>query len=502
MKNNPQLWGGRFAESPTDQVRAFTESIAFDRRLAAHDIAGSVAHARMLARIGVLTQQECRDIVKGLQAILSDLNLHRFKWRVELEDVHMNIESELTRRTPAGAKLHTARSRNDQVALDMRLYVREQIENTKERIHGLQRALVGLAQRSLSNDNASSRKPKLRSQVSSLRPVIIPGYTHLQRAQPVLAAHHLLAYVEMFQRDIERLDDCLKRVNVCPLGAGAIAGSTVGIDREFVAKELGFVGSGERGAGSDGKTVARMSQNSMDAVSDRDFVLEFCADAALVAMHISRLAEDLILWASSEFGFIRIADAYTTGSSLMPQKKNPDIAELARGKTGRIYGNLFALLTLMKGLPLTYNRDMQEDKERLFDTVDTTQNTLAILAAMLDHTEFNRERCAAASSDPALLATDLADYLVRKHVPFRDAHHAVGQLVALAEQKRKPLNKLTLAELRTASDKFKKDALQIFDLRRAFESRAAVLGAPSLKGVQEQLEKWGKPDIPHFDSED
>ena len=240
----------------------------------------------------------------------------------------------------------------------------------------------------------------------------------------------------------------------------------------------------------------------MDAVSDRDFVLEFCADAALVAMHISRLAEDLILWASSEFGFIRIADAYTTGSSLMPQKKNPDIAELARGKTGRIYGNLFALLTLMKGLPLTYNRDMQEDKERLFDTVDTTQNTLAILAAMLDHTEFNRERCAAASSDPALLATDLADYLVRKHVPFRDAHHAVGQLVALAEQKRKPLNKLTLAELRTASDKFKKDALQIFDLRRAFESRAAVLGAPSLKGVQEQLEKWGKPDIPHFDSED
>jgi argininosuccinate lyase len=402
----------------------------------------------------------------------------------------MNIESELTRRTPAGAKLHTARSRNDQVALDMRLYVREQIENTKERLRGLQRALVGLAQRSLHPNNEG--KSKLKSQVSSLRPVIIPGYTHLQRAQPVLAAHQLLAYVEMFQRDIERLDDCLKRVNVCPLGAGAIAGSTVGIDREFVAKELGFVGSGDRGAGGDGKTVARISQNSMDAVSDRDFVLEFCADAALMAMHISRLAEDLILWASSEFGFIRIADAYTTGSSLMPQKKNPDIAELARGKTGRIYGNLFALLTLMKGLPLTYNRDMQEDKERLFDTVDTTQSTLAILATMLDHTEFNRERCAAASSDPALLATDLADYLVRKHVPFRDAHHAVGQLVALAEQKRKPLNKLTLVELRTASDKFKKDALAIFDLRRAFEARAAVLGAPSLKGVLEQLERWGK----------
>lgn len=482
MKNNPQLWGGRFADSPAEQVRAFTESITFDRRLAPYDIAGSIAHAKMLARVGVITQQECRDIVRGLQGILSDINLHRFKWRVELEDVHMNIESELTRRTPAGAKLHTARSRNDQVALDMRLYVREQIENTKERIRGLQRALVGLAQRSLREENqranGKAQKAKLRFQGSALRPVIIPGYTHLQRAQPVLAAHHLLAYVEMFQRDIERLDDCLKRVNVCPLGAGAIAGSTVGIDREFVAKELGF---------------AAVTQNSMDAVSDRDFVIEFCADAVLVAMHISRLAEDLILWASSEFGFIHIADAYTTGSSLMPQKKNPDIAELARGKTGRIYGNLFALLTLMKGLPLTYNRDMQEDKERLFDTVDTTQSTLAILAAMLDHTEFNRERCAAASSDAALLATDLADYLVRKHVPFRDAHHAVGQLVALAEKKRKPLNKLTLAELRAVppcGEKFKKDALQIFDLHRAFELRAAVLGAPSLEGVMEQLERW------------
>jgi argininosuccinate lyase len=478
MKTHPQLWGGRFANSPAEQVRAFSESITFDRRLAPYDIAGSIAHAKMLARIGVLTPKQCRDIVRGLQGILSDINLHRFRWRVELEDVHMNIESELTRRTPAGAKLHTARSRNDQVALDLRLYVREQLQNTKERIRGLQRALVALAQRSLheaQGQNARSKKQKLRSQDSALRPVIIPGYTHLQRAQPVLAAHHLLAYVEMFQRDIERLDDCRKRVNICPLGSGAIAGSTVGIDREFVAKELGF---------------ASVTRNSMDAVSDRDFVIEFCADAALVAMHISRLAEDLILWASSEFGFIRIADAYTTGSSLMPQKKNPDIAELARGKTGRIYGNLFALLTLMKGLPLAYNRDMQEDKERLFDTVDTTQNTLAILAAMLDHTEFNRDRCAAAASDPALLATDLADYLVRKHVPFRDAHHAVGQLVALAEQKRKPLNKLTLAELRTVCDKFKKDALAIFDLRRAFESRAAVLGAPSLKGVQQQLERW------------
>jgi argininosuccinate lyase len=479
MNQNQSMWGGRFSESPTEQVKTFTESLSFDHRLAPYDIQGSIAHARMLAKIGVLTPRECRDIVKGLQGILSDINLLRFKWRSDLEDVHMNIEAELTRRVPAGGKLHTARSRNDQVALDLRLYLRDQIQNTKLKVQGLQRALVGLATRSLSAGNQNTRgkagNSKLRLQVSSLSPVVIPGYTHLQRAQPVLAAHHLLAYVEMFQRDIERLDDCLKRVNVCPLGSGALAGSTVPIDREFVAKELGF---------------AAVSQNSMDAVSDRDFVVEFCADAALMAMHVSRLAEDLILWASAEFGFITIDDAYTTGSSLMPQKKNPDIAELARGKTGRVYGNLLALLTVLKGLPLSYNRDLQEDKESLFDTVDTVHNTLAVLAAMLDNTSFNADRCLAAASDPALLATDLADYLVKKGVPFRDAHHAVGQLVALAEKKRKSLNKLTLAELCGVSGKFAKDALAVFDLQRALDARVDVVGAPSLAGVRAQLQKW------------
>jgi argininosuccinate lyase len=308
-------------------------------------------------------------------------------------------------------------------------------------------------------------------------PVVIPGYTHLQRAQPVLLAHHLLAYVEMLQRDRERLADCHKRVNICPLGSGAIAGSTIPLDRAYVAKLLGFDG---------------ITQNSMDAVSDRDPLLEFCAAAAIVAMHLSRLAEDFILWTSAEFGFITISDAYTTGSSLMPQKKNPDIAELARGKTGRVYGNLVALLTLLKGLPMTYNRDLQEDKERLFDTVDTVQATLSVFAAMVSHTRVNRARCAAAASDPTLLATDLADYLVKHGVPFREAHHAVGKLVAMVEAKGKTLREATPAELKAAHPRFEKSALAVFDLKRAFAARARIVGAPSLAGVQAQLKRWKK----------
>jgi argininosuccinate lyase len=449
-------WGGRFSAGPAEIVQRFTESVSFDHRLAPYDIRGSVAHAKMLAKIGVLTRAECAAIVKGLEQIGMEIIAGKFPWRADLEDVHMNIESELTRCVPAGAKLHTARSRNDQVALDARLYVRDQIRLVQGDLRDLQWSLLMLAS---ANDS-----------------VVIPGYTHLQRAQPVLLAHHLLAYVEMFDRDHGRLGDAFKRANVCPLGSGALSGSTLPLDREFVAKQLGFDG---------------VTQNSMDAVSDRDFMIEFAADAALIAMHVSRLAEDLILWASAEFGFIRISDAYTTGSSLMPQKKNPDIAELARGKTGRVYGNLVSLLTLLKGLPMTYNRDLQEDKERLFDTADTLRSTLGVLADMLLNTRVIANRCESAASDPALLATDLADHLVKKGVPFRQAHHIVGALVAEAEKLGKPLNALPLETFRAHSPKLGSNVRQVFDVRKALAARV-LTGAPSPTNVQRQLKRWEK----------
>jgi argininosuccinate lyase len=312
--------------------------------------------------------------------------------------------------------------------------------------------------------------------------VVIPGYTHLQRAQPVYFAHHLLAYVEMLERDQSRLADALRRVNVCPLGSGAIAGSTLALDRELVARLLEFV---------DDHGKPAVSQNSMDAVSDRDFVIEFCGTAALLAVHLSRLAEDLVLWASSEFNFIRISDAFTTGSSLMPQKKNPDVAELTRGKSARVIGNLMALLTLLKGLPMTYNRDLQEDKERLFDTADTVRATVRVCAAMLRNTTVNLSACVAASADPALLATDLADYLVRKGVPFREAHHAIGAAVALAEKKGKRLNELELGELRSIHKSFADDAMQVFDLKKALSHRS-ITGAPGTQEVHKQLARWTK----------
>ena len=431
-KISPVSRSGRFAGGPAAEVAQFTQSVSFDRRLWRHDILGSLVHADMLQKIGVLSRAERNAIVHGLKTIAREIEQGRFRWKAGLEDVHMNIEAELTRRVPAGAKLHTARSRNDQVALDVRLWLRDEIVLLLGEIADLQRALVSLGEK-----NAD---------------VLIPGYTHLQRAQPVYLAHHLLAYVEMLERDCERLWDCHSRVNVCPLGSGALAGSTLPLDRELVARLLGFVDASGR---------PQLTQNSMDAVSDRDFAVEFCAAAALLAVHFSRLAEDLILWTSAEFNFIKIADAYTTGSSLMPQKKNPDIAELARGKSGRVIGNLVALLTLLKGLPMTYNRDLQEDKERLFDTADTVRATTRLMAAMLRNTKVNRAACAAAANDPALLATDLADYLVRKGMPFRQAHHVVGAVVALAEKIGKPLNRLTLAELQSVDHKtnFGRDAL-------------------------------------------
>jgi argininosuccinate lyase len=453
---------GRFAGGPAAAVAQFTESISFDWRLWRHDIAGSMAHATMLREAGLLTRRELRTIIHGLEAIAKEIVAGKFHWQPELEDVHMNIEAALTRRTAAGARLHTGRSRNDQVALDLRLWLREETIGLSKEIRSLQRALVELGEHSGS--------------------VVIPGYTHLQRAQPVYLAHHWLAYVEMLERDQQRLQESQTRLNVCPLGSGALAGSTLPLGRELVAELLGFV---------DARGRPRVTQNSMDAVSDRDFAVEFCSVAALLAVHLSRLAEDLILWSSREFGFISIADAYTTGSSLMPQKKNPDVAELTRGKTGRVIGNLVALLTLLKGLPMTYNRDLQEDKERLFDTVDTVRATVRICAAMLRNTAIHREACLAAASDPALLATDLADYLVRKGLPFRQAHHAVGALVALAERRRKPLNRLTLAELRSVEKRFAADALKVFDLQQAL-GRRNLTGAPGTREVGKQLAKWKK----------
>jgi argininosuccinate lyase len=461
-KTTPVSRSGRFAGGPAADVARFTESVSFDWRLWRHDILGSKAHATMLRKIGLLSEAELRSILKGLDGIAKEIEAGKFRWNPALEDVHMNIEAELTRRVPAGAKLHTGRSRNDQVTLDMRLWLRDETVALGGEIRELQASLVGLGEREAE--------------------VVLPGYTHLQRAQPVYLAHHLLAYVEMLERDHERLKESLKRLNVCPLGSGALAGSTLRLDREWVAKELGFVGA-------QGKP--KVSQNSMDAVSDRDFAVEFCSVSALLAVHLSRLAEDLILWVSSEFNFIKIADAYTTGSSLMPQKKNPDIAELARGKSGRVIGNLVSLLTLLKGLPMTYNRDLQEDKERLFDTTDTVRATVRLCAAMLRNVRVNGGACLAAAQDPALLATDLADYLVRNGLPFRQAHHAVGSLVAMSEHLGKPLNEITLREMQSVEKTFGPDALKSFNLQDAM-ARRTLTGAPGTNEVRKQLARWKK----------
>ena len=461
-KKSPLSRSGRFTSGLGEDVAKFTESISFDRRLWRHDLLGSIAHATMLGNIGILSKAESKRIVKALETIGVDIEEGRFEWNESLEDVHMNIEAELTRREPAGAKLHTGRSRNDQVALDMRMWLRDEMVELEVEISSLQRSLVELG---VKNDK-----------------VILPGYTHLQRAQPVYFAHHLLAYVEMFARDHERLLDAFSRVNVCPLGSGALAGSTLPLDRKQVAEFLGF---------EDSKGRPVISQNSMDAVSDRDFAVEFCFIASMTGVHLSRLAEDLILWSSSEFDYIRISDEYTTGSSLMPQKKNPDIAEIARGKSGRLIGNLVSLLTLLKGLPMAYNRDLQEDKERLFDSVDTIRSTVRLMSAMLSNIFVNAKSCEDAACDPGLLATDLADYLVNRKVAFREAHHIVGALVALAEKLNKPLNLLSLKDMQSISKKFKEDALEVFNLKKALDKRG-ITGSPSSKEVKKQLRFWLK----------
>ncbi|MEP6672239.1 MAG: argininosuccinate lyase [Chthoniobacter sp.] len=449
------MWKGRFQQETSALLQQYSESISFDWRLWRHDIAGSIAHSAALQKAGLITAEEREKIVAGLNGIGAEIEAGKFQWKTELEDVHMNIEAELTKRIgDAGAKLHTARSRNDQIALDIRLFLRDACDDLDGLLAEMQRSLVDLGSR--------------------FRDVIIPGYTHLQRAQPVYFAHHLLAYVEMFQRDRDRLVDTRKRINVLPLGSGAIAGSTIVLDRELVARELDF---------------PAVTQNSMDAVSDRDFAVELLAALALVAVHLSRISEDVILWASSEFQFIKLSDAFTTGSSLMPQKKNPDVAELTRGKSGRVIGNLVSLLTTLKGLPMTYNRDMQEDKEPVFDSVDTIRTALAVFAAMLREAQANPAACAAAVADPMLLATDLADYLVNHGVPFRKAHEVIGRAVALCGEKHCELTQLTLADYQALSPVFAADVFEMLNVQKSMESRRAI-GAPSPQNVAAQLARW------------
>jgi argininosuccinate lyase len=448
---------GRLSHPASELAQRFSESVSFDWRLFPHDIAGSIAHAAALAEAGILSSEERENIEIGLRDIQQEIESGKFKWDQSLEDVHMNIEAALTKRIgPPGAKLHAARSRNDQVALDLRLYVKTEIANIVTCVRVLQSALLSLAEQNTD--------------------IMMPGYTHLQRAQPIFFAHYLLAQIEAFERDTDRLRACLERTDVLPLGSGALAGSTILLDRKLIARQLGF---------------SRISQNSLDAVSDRDFVCEFLFCLAMVGMHLSRLSEDMIIWSTTEFGFVEFSDAFSTGSSLMPQKKNPDVAELARGKTGRLYGNLLSILTTLKALPLSYNRDLQEDKAALFDSVDTVVKSLEVWSAMLSELKINRERMETAASDPGLLATDLAEYLVKKGLPFREAHEVVGKLAAQASKMNIALDNISPFQMQELSPLFAEDVTTIFNARRSLEKRNAI-GAPSPENVRSQIERWCK----------
>ena len=453
-------WGGRFSEGPAELMLRIGESVSFDQRLAPFDIQGSKAHAAMLAHVDIISKEERDAIQAGLDAILAQIEAGEFSWDPELEDVHMNIEQALTQEVPAAAKLHTARSRNDQVATDMRLWFKSACDELNLSLARVMAALVDLADQT--------------------QEVIIPGYTHLQGAQPVPMAHHSLAYVEMLARDRTLIAAAKEQANVCPLGSGAIAGTTLPIDRNFVAKELGFV---------DHEGSPQLTHNSMDAVSDRDIFIQFASACATVGIHLSRLSEDFILWSSAEFGFVKLPDAFTTGSSLMPQKKNPDAFELIRGKSARLTGNLQMLLTMFKGLPLTYNRDLQEDKPPVFDSFDQTKLMLDCVAACLSGVSADVKRCATAVGDPALLATDVVDYLVKKAIPFREAHHVVGALVALSEQLDTPLNKLPFTEVSKIHEALGEDWVQAFDLEKALAARDKP-GMPGPDQVAARIAHW------------
>lgn len=448
-----KLWGGRFTEAAEQWVEEFGASISFDQELVEEDLAGSIAHVTMLAKCGILSEEEADTIRGGLQTLLEKAQNQELEYKVELEDIHLNLEKLLTEEIgPVGGKLHTARSRNDQVATDIHLYMKKQVSSFIQQIKELQTVLLSLAEKHVET--------------------VLPGYTHLQRAQPVSFAHHLMAYFWMFQRDKERLEDSMKRIDISPLGAGALAGTTFPIDREYTAQLLGFSG---------------IYHNSLDAVSDRDFLVEFCSNASLVMMHLSRFCEELILWSSQEFQFVEISDSFATGSSMMPQKKNPDMAELIRGKTGRVYGSLMSLLTVLKGLPLAYNKDMQEDKEPLFDAVKTLKGSLAIFTGMIEGITVREENMQKAVHSDFSNATELADYLVNKEIPFREAHEIVGKLVLTCIQKNIFLLDLPFDEYKAASSCFDDDVYDVLQPKTVVSRRNSA-GGTGFEAVKAALE--------------
>ncbi|MGC8868845.1 MAG: argininosuccinate lyase [Sulfurihydrogenibium sp.] len=449
-----KLWGGRFSESTDAFVEEFTESVSFDKELALYDIAGSIAHAKMLGKQGIIPQEDAEKIVKGLLEIEKEIKEGTFNWKKELEDVHMNIEKALIEKIgDVGGKLHTGRSRNDQVVTAFRLYLKEQVKDIINLITELQKTLLQKAEH--------------------YKDLVMPAYTHLQRAQPIRVAHYFLAYLEMFQRDKERFEDNLKRIDMLPLGSGAVAGVDFPIDREFVAKELGF---------------SDIMRNSIDATSSRDFALEFLSNGAICMANMSRFAEDMIIYSSSEFSFVELPDKLTTGSSIMPQKKNPDVLELIRGKTGRVYGNLVSLLTTVKGLPLAYNRDLQEDKEPVFDTVKTLKGSLIGITKIVEGLKINKDKVEAAAGGFAL-ATDMANYLVEKGVPFRQAHHIVGSIVGYLVNQGRDLESITLQELKNFSNLFEEDVLNLLSPYTVADRRNSY-GGTAKHQVEKQIEFW------------
>ena len=448
-----KLWGGRFAKSTDKLVEDFHSSISFDQILYKYDIEGSIAHATMLGRQGIISADEAAQLVQALQEILADIEAGHVEFEVGAEDIHMNIEKILTERVgDVGKKLHTARSRNDQVALDIRLYLMAEIEAVQQLLLKMERVLLDLAARHKAS--------------------VMAGYTHLQKAQPITFGHHMLAYFQMFRRDYERLTDCKKRTNLLPLGSCALATTTFPLDRRFVANELGFDG---------------ICENSLDGVSDRDFIVEFINAAALIMVHLSRLSEEIVLWSSNEFGYITLDDGYSTGSSIMPQKKNPDVAELVRGKSGRVFGHLLGTLTMLKGLPLAYNKDMQEDKEALFDTVDTVKKSLLVFAPMLDTMRVNKTKIHDRAKGGFINATDAADYLAARKVPFREAHSIIGQLVKYAEDKGVGLEDLTLPEFQQFSAVFSEDVYDYIKIEKCVAARN-IPGGPALPAVEAAIE--------------
>ena len=448
-----KLWGGRFEKATDKLVDDFNSSIRFDSRMYKQDILGSVAHSKMLGKCGIIPQEDSELIQKTLLEILADIESGKIEFEIDAEDIHMNIEKILISRIgDTGKRLHTGRSRNDQVALDIRMYLKEEIALIKEMLISLENTIIETSENNLET--------------------ILPGYTHLQRAQPITLAHHMMAYFQMFRRDIERLNDCYKRTNILPLGSGALAGTTYPLDRKMVADELGFYS---------------ITENSLDGVSDRDFAIELASCLSIIMMHLSRFSEELILWSSHEFGFVEMDDAYSTGSSIMPQKKNPDVAELVRGKTGRVYGSLMALLTTMKSLPLAYNKDMQEDKEAIFDSVDTVKMCLPVFTKMLATMKFRKENMYKAAQGGFTNATDIADYLVKKGIPFRSAHEIIGKMVLYCIEKDKSIDQLSMEEFKNFSEKIEDDVYTEISLEKCVSGRN-IPGGPSQESVKNSIE--------------